>query len=506
VIVSPPVQGPMTRKTTLESYGGVKVRTTLLKPCDPGELREALSSDEARCVTFRDGGHAFDTQSLNDSLVVSLEHFKRIDVDAAKATVTVGAGARWGDILRETSKHGLVPYVMVTTSYACAAGTLSADALSRFSPTLGREGHHVERFSLVPMSAPYAPVECSRTQNADLFGTAIGGLGYVGAVVDVTHRLLRVPTKPGEIIAVATTFEKVQGLEQIAARCFANVRREAHKGKWRGTKEAVAKAEQDPLGEACAVSFAVNLMWKETGLLATSRYVSVPPSGLHRSVFHSPRSFGSWALQIAALFPLLRNIGFWLVFQWGYRKPAKYVDELSGYSFFEDSNRNLRYLLRRFGFPMGIRQQTFVIPYDPDAPDDSERKLAEFMRKAKTLLDEKKLTPTLIDLLYLPEESSDSFALSSSRELPGYAVTFTFEKLCSTRFPKEEAALSEIARACHQRGGRVHLVKNVCAPDGLIEAEYATGVAKMDDVRRKTGARDRLYNGFLRRVLPRLAP
>lgn len=494
------------RKTTLESYGGVKVRTTLVTPCDAGELQEALSNGDSRCVTFRDGGHAFDTQSLNDTLVVSLEHFRRIDVDPANATVTAGAGARWGDILRETSKHGLVPHVMVTTSHACAAGTLSCDSLSRFSPTLGREGHHVERFSLVPMSAPYAALDCSRGQNVDLFRTAVGGLGYVGAVVDVTHRLLRVPTKPGEIIAVATTFEKVQGLEQIAARLLSHVHLHAHKGKWRPTSEALTKAAQDPLTEACAVSVAVNMMWKETGLVATSRYVSVPPGALHRSVFHSPNSFGSWALQIAALFPVLRTIGFWLVFEWGYKKPEKYVDELSGYTFFEDSNRNLRYLLRWLGFPMGIRQQTYVVPFDPDAPEQSERTLAEFLREAKTLLDERKLSPTLLDVLYLPDEGPDSFALSSSRRLPGYAVTFTFEKLWSTRFDREEAALAEIAARCDARGGRVHLVKNVCAPAGLVEKEYSAGVTRMDDVRRKTGARDRLYNGFLRRVLPRLAP
>jgi decaprenylphospho-beta-D-ribofuranose 2-oxidase len=494
------------RKTTLESYGGVKVRTTLVKPCDTGELREALSSSDGACVTFRDGGHAFDTQSLNDTLVVSLAQLKRIHVDAAKGTVTAEAGATWGDILRETSKRGLVPHVMVTTSHACAAGTLSANALSRFSPTLGREGHHIERFSLVPMSAPFEPVECSRTENPDLFGTAVGGLGYVGAVVDVTHRLLRVPTRPGEIIAVATTFEKVQGLEQIAAHCISHVRLHAHKGKWRSTKEAVAKAREDPLGEACALSFAVNMTWRETGLLAISRYVSVPPNGLRRSVFHSPRSVGSWALQIAALFPVLRNIGFWLVFEWGYKKPQKYVDELSGYSFFEDSNRNLRYVLRWLGFPMGIRQQTYVVPFDPDSPEESERKLATFLRETKTLLDARKLTPTLIDVLYLPDERDDSFALSSSRHLPGYAVTLTFEKLWSTRFAKEEAALSDIADLCDRLGGRVHLVKNVCAPDGLVEREYGAGVAQMDAVRRKTGAHDRLYNGFLRRVLPRLAP
>ena len=284
------------------------------------------------------------------------------------------------------------------------------------------------------------------------------------------------------------------------------MRDEAHKGRWRSAKDAAARAREAPLEEACAISVVVSLRWGEAGLLATSRYVSVPPGKLHRSVYHSPNSVGSWVLQIAALFPVLRSIGYWFIFQWGYRKPASYVDELSGYTFFENSNVDLRYLLRRFGFPMGIRQQTYLIPFDPAAPDESEGNLARFLRETKTILDAKKLSPTLLDILYLPDEADDAFALSSSSDLPGYAVTFTFEKLLSSRFDREEAALSEIADLCAEYGGRVHLVKNVCARPEVIEKMYRAGIDEMEAARRDTGAVHRLDNGFLRRVLRRLAP
>jgi decaprenylphospho-beta-D-ribofuranose 2-oxidase len=492
-------------KTTLVSYGGARVRTTLVTPSTLDELREALKAAGSAAVTFRDGGHAFDTQSLNDTLVISLARFAQIAVDRAGRTVTAGAGATWGDILAQTSQVGLVPYVMVTTSHACAAGTLASDSLSRFSPTLGREGRHVESFSLMLMTPPYDVVECSRTQHPDLFRTVIAGLGYVGPVLAVKHRLLEVPTGPGEIIAVATTFEKLEGLETMAARLLLGVQ-QAHKNAWRTAKDAAEKAASDPLGEARACSVVVFTRWGETGLLATSRYVSVRPDQLHRSVYHSPSSVGSWLLQIAALFPVIRSLGYWIIVKWLYGKPENDVDELAGYTFFEDSNRNLRYLLRRVGFPMGIRQQTFVIPFDPDRPAESEAALSLFLRQARTLLAAKKLSPTLLDVLYVPDEADDAFALSSSRDLPGYAATFTFEKLLSASFPAEERALAELAEVCHSRGGRVSLVKNVSADPATIDRMYAGGIGMMQAARQRTGAAGRVSNAFLRRVLGRLAP
>ena len=222
----PAVRTPEIRETTIVSYGGKTVRTLVASPVNRDEVRGAFAyaAERGFAVTFRSGGHAFDTQSLNPKLVISLEKLRRIDIDARAGTVTAEAGARWGDILARSATAGLVPYVMVTTHTASAGGTLSSNSLSRFSPTLGREGQHVLRFSL--MTPDGTVHECSRTDNPGLFHAVIGGLGYVGAVLDVTQRLLPLPIAPRNI-AVATTFTKVAGLEAIAKALVRHIRGKA---------------------------------------------------------------------------------------------------------------------------------------------------------------------------------------------------------------------------------------------------------------------------------------
>jgi FAD/FMN-containing dehydrogenase len=499
---------PAIRDETLVSYGGDKVRTRVVTPVSRDELKAALqgaredAKEHGRSVTFRAGGHAFDTQSLNGNLVISLDKFTEITVDEATATVTAGAGAQWGQILAKSVEKGMVPYVMVTTHTATAGGTLASNSLSRFSPTLGREGQHVRRFAMMTPSGDV--IECSRGENKEYFSAAIAGLGYVGAVLEVTQDLLPLRLPPGDI-AVATTFEKVEGLRQIAARLLFHVRQTAHKGEHRTAGVAKALARDNPTSGAWAISVVVYLQKKNVGLLATSHYVQASPEQLHPCVFHSPNSVGAWVLQIAALFPILRAIGYWIVIQHGFSRPANYVDRLEGYTFFEDCNRNLRYFLRGLGFPMGIRQQTYIIPYDPADPESSEKALADFMIEAKALLKDRCLSPTLIDVLYLPDEVDDSFPLSSSRNLPGFAVTFTFEKLLSARFTKVESALRDLVEICHKGfRGRISLVKNVYAKEATVKAMYSTGIAEMRRVREANGAKGLLSNDFMARVLSEL--
>ena len=113
------------------------------------------------------------------------------------------------------------------------------------------------------------------------------------------------------------------------------------------------------------------------------------------------------------------------------------------------------------------------------------------------------MTPTLIDVLYLPDDGGFPFALSSSRNMPGFAVTFTFEKAFSTSFDAEAAVLRRLAEACEELGGRVHLVKNVDVGAAQVEIEYTAGLAQMRDARRESGAATLVSNEFMTRVLGR---
>jgi hypothetical protein len=206
------VIAPIPIQKTLSSYEGVKQRALVYSPNNERELAAVLAfaRNTGRLVTFRAGGQAFDTQSLNDQIVISLERMKRIELNEQDATVTAECGASWKQILLTTLPRGLSPFVMVTTSAATVGGTLSSHSLNRFSATCGREGRHVESLKIIlPNGQTKA---CSRQENQDLFRAVVGGLGYVGAVLQATYRLHRVPNNA----VVETEFTRVTGLRSIS--------------------------------------------------------------------------------------------------------------------------------------------------------------------------------------------------------------------------------------------------------------------------------------------------
>ena len=76
--------------------------------------------------------------------------------------------------------------------------------------------------------------------------------------------------------------------------------------------------------------------------------------------------------QIAALFlPLLLDIGYRLRSS-HVRQAEEVRGRVKGYTFFEDRNRNLRDVGRALGFPMGVHQHTFIVPFEPLTPSAAE--------------------------------------------------------------------------------------------------------------------------------------
>ena len=100
-------------------------------------------------MTFRSGGHSFDSQALGKEVVISMSGLNRIVPLPAEGR-SAGGGSRGRPGAPSSKRCGLmdwVPAITVTTSQATAGGTLSGDCLSRFSPAYGKEGNCVEHFS-----------------------------------------------------------------------------------------------------------------------------------------------------------------------------------------------------------------------------------------------------------------------------------------------------------------------------------------------------------------------
>jgi decaprenylphospho-beta-D-ribofuranose 2-oxidase len=461
------VSSPFPSRQRLHSYGGDFVEATVYAPRSVDDLRRVLRTarDRQWRVTFRGGGCAFDTQSLNRDVVVSLAALDRIEVDARNATVTAEAGATWGEVVAATVPHGLVPYSLVTTRSATVAGTAASDCLSRFSPYCGKEGSHILSFELLTVDGRL--LRCTREQNADVFFAAIGGFGYLGAITQVTYRLWPL----GYIPAVETEVTPYRSRRDLltalvpAAGSSEPRRMEGLYGAW----------------------------FHQRALLFRSRYVE---QGRRRRrplrLLHEPRSWLRAGIDLMLRWQWFCRLGSWLTFNL-IRRPRTFVDRYEDYAFFMDGNAHAKAIGRAFGAQMRTLQQTFVVPADVETA-------ARFIEDLSGSLRVAKIVPTLFDCLFIPRD--EDFLLSSSAGLDGFAVSIAFDTSDADVLARARAILVEASARLRAIGGRVHLVKSVCADADDLRSMYGTRLDAFFRLKQELDPTGVLRNEFLERTFP----
>jgi decaprenylphospho-beta-D-ribofuranose 2-oxidase len=487
----------------LDCYSGLySSRATVLKPANLEELRRifAYAREGGHRVTFRAGGHSFDAQSLGDDLVVSLIRFDEIEVFANERRMRVGPGATWGAILAKLQPLGLVPAVTVTTANATPGGTLSGDCLSRFSPAYGKEGNWIDSFDLLTTEGEL--LACARppkgaprskwTRGERVFQGVIGGLGYLGAVVAISYRVLSVGEVEGRI-GVRTIIRKYKSFEHLAADLVPEAKKtylEDSDPRDRDKLDAISSAlDTRPNGA-------------EAALLFTSAFT--PERRRRLMVLYRPRIWVRfWVELLMRVRPLsgpLWRFGFRFI----YRDGEEYVDDLEGFTFFMDGNARARGVAKRFGVNLDMIQQTFVVPSDPEAEggwEGARDDLVEWLNFAHDLLLERGLTPTIHDVLFVPKDSPHPFLLSASADLPGFAVSYAFETSEKGELERIKEAFSQLADVLGERfGGRVYLVKNVCADPKTLAAMYGDHAIEFFRLKRELDPHGVLRNDFLTRT------
>jgi decaprenylphospho-beta-D-ribofuranose 2-oxidase len=487
------------RSEELKSYSGLHTATACL--CFPADLDELCRifayAREKKCrVTLRGGAHAFDSQSLGNQLVVSMTRFDKITVLKDQKQVCVEAGATWGSILRELRPYGLVPAGTVTSSHATAGGTLAADCLSRFSPRYGKEGSWVERFAFLPISGGL--LECSRpgarvpetawTDEQRVFMAAIGGFGYLGAIVNITYNVLALDLPEIRALTRVVTHKTFDGLadELVPAigRTSGSPRHAHHPPEWDAISAGLYPAGGDRPSSMVFLS-------KFTGERKRD------PLSLYQ-----PKN----PLRIAAEF-VMRNplLCRWL--SWAYFRltpnDATHVNDLDDFMFFMDANTTARRIAGCFGKDMRMVQQTFVVPaeLDHDDPTHARNQLSEWLERAHVFFSDRKLTPTLQDVLYLPGDLS--FCLSPNAGLEGFAVSYAFETSNDDTIKAVRLAFSDLADVlCADFKGHVSLVKNVEIKSDTLQRMYGNGATKFFLLKAKLDPDCLLRNDFLERLFP----
>jgi len=447
----------------LVSYGGVhRSEAELARPRSVDALRQAFAkaSTEGRKVTLRGAGLAFDDQSLGDDQLLSLERFGGVAVNPAAQTATVGAAATWGEIARASLAHDLWPAVVVSSSQVSAGGSLSANSYSRFVETYGKESHWIERFSLVTPDGEV--LDCNRRANADLFRATIGGHGGIGAVTEITYRLV-----------------PLHGARQA--------RTEVHKAHTHEALIALMREAPAAPGEAVA---AIVVPGTERSFLLRSRYVAGERPDPLPGMMHST---SGWRvpLDLAGRSTFVSGLVWRLAHAWAFKEGRSYVDDLLGFTFFMDPNSRAKRLGRGVGFALRLSQQSHLVPLE---------RAAQFLYAADRTVKAHRIQPILQDILLVPEDPD--CLLSSSHALRGFLVNVAFEKSSPSGMRRIEQGCAELGTLCADFGGRVTLSKNVHAEHADLERMYGPELDAYFALKRRVDPLGILSNRFLERLFP----
>jgi FAD/FMN-containing dehydrogenase len=143
-------------------------------------LQESYISD--RRISIGGARHSMGGQSL-------LEHGIHIDMDGFSSmemeteyVLKVQSGARWKDVVRFLHERDLSVSVMQTNHDFSVGGSISVNAHG-WQHGMGPISSTVRAFDI--MLADGSIAHCSRIENQELFGLALGGYGLFGVILDV---------------------------------------------------------------------------------------------------------------------------------------------------------------------------------------------------------------------------------------------------------------------------------------------------------------------------------
>ncbi|QFU16025.1 FAD-binding oxidoreductase [Microvirga thermotolerans] len=144
------------------------------------ELKEA--STAKRPVAVGAARHSLGGQSLpRDGTAITLAP-SRFYLLPEKGVYLVGAGTRWRDVIEALDPLGYSPAVMQSNNDFGVASTFSVNAHGWAVPH-GPFGTTVRSIRI--MLSDGTILNCSRTENAELFALALGGYGLFGIILDL---------------------------------------------------------------------------------------------------------------------------------------------------------------------------------------------------------------------------------------------------------------------------------------------------------------------------------
>ncbi len=192
----------------------------VLRPETKEQVADAFADVRARngSIALRGSGCSYgDAAICSGGHVLDLSRMNRIlDFDPLTGVARCEPGVTIRDLWRTSIQYGFWPKVVSGTMAVSVGGAASMNIHGKNNYAVGSFGEGIRRFSL--LVADGSVLECSRTQNADLFHAAISGFGMLGCFLDLDIELKRVHSgrlRVGAIVCkdLADNLETIERLQ-----------------------------------------------------------------------------------------------------------------------------------------------------------------------------------------------------------------------------------------------------------------------------------------------------
>jgi FAD/FMN-containing dehydrogenase len=170
------------RRGVFQNWAG-RFRYAPIMYAEPSKEEEIVRAvrDAAKVRVFG-SGHSFNEGDVSDQLLISLDNYSGlVSKDLANSQITVRGGTRVRDVVKLLAQDGLAFAALPSHDAQSIAGILSTDVHGTGS-AWGFVSSSVVRLTLLDGNG--AIIVCDTAD--DLFKAAIGGVGAVGIILEVT--------------------------------------------------------------------------------------------------------------------------------------------------------------------------------------------------------------------------------------------------------------------------------------------------------------------------------
>jgi len=147
-----------------------------------------IANQQGKKISIAGSQHSMGGHTIYvNGIVLDMKGFHQMQFDSIHNTLTVGSGARWSEIIPYLDGYRKSVAVMQSKNSFTVGGSISVNCHG-WQPNSPPIASTVESFRLI--KADGGMVNCSRTENSELFSLVLGGYGLFGVILDVKLRVV----------------------------------------------------------------------------------------------------------------------------------------------------------------------------------------------------------------------------------------------------------------------------------------------------------------------------